>query len=98
MENRLHLMASQEGSYPGFSANYSGFGFSGMKFSAIAKSQEEFEAWVAEIKAANNPLDNEALENLQVKSRDIPPTYFSSVNPLLFSNIIEKYAGALNGE
>lgn len=98
MENRVHLMASEQGVYSGFSSNYSGFGFSGMKFSAVAKSAEEFAQWVAGVKAAANPLDDRAFEKLRAKSRDVAPTYFSSVNPLLFSNIIEKYAGALNGE
>ena len=98
MENRVHLMASEEGVYPGFSANYSGFGFSGMKFSTLATSEEEFKQWVAKVKTSDNPLSDEALEQLRVKSRDVKPIYYSSVNPLLFSDIIEKFAGALNGE
>lgn len=98
MENRLHLMATEEGVYPGFSANYSGFGFSGMKFSAIAKSQEAFDEWVAKVKASANPLDDKTLEDLQIDSKDVHPTYFSYVNPLLFSDIIEKYSGVSNGE
>lgn len=98
MENRVHLMASEEGVYPGFSAHYSGFGFSGMKFSAIATSEEDFKQWVAKVKASSNPLNKSALAQLRVKSKDVKPIYYSSVNPLLFSDIIEKFAGALNGE
>lgn len=97
MENRLHLMASEEGVYSGFSANYSGFGFSGMKFNAIATSEQGFEQWLAKVKAAANPLDDETFAKLREKSKDVKPVYYSSVNPLLFNNIIEKYAGALNG-
>lgn len=37
MENRLYLMADEPGEYRGFSANYSSFGFSGMKFTALAR-------------------------------------------------------------
>lgn len=98
MENRLHLMATEKGIYPGFSSNYSGFGFSGMKFSAIAKSQQAFNQWVENIKQSANPLDDDAFAELRIKSKDVPPTHFSYVDPLLFSNIIEKYVGALNGE
>jgi cytochrome o ubiquinol oxidase subunit 2 len=36
METKLHLLANEAGSYDGMSANYSGAGFSGMKFKAIA--------------------------------------------------------------
>jgi len=98
MENRVNLMASEEGVYRGFSSNYSGFGFSGMKFSTIATSEQGFDDWVNKVKSSNNPLDEEAFAALKEKSRDVPPAYYSAVNPLLFNSIIEKYAGALNGQ
>lgn len=96
MENRLHLMATEEGVYPGYSANYSGFGFSGMKFSTHATTEEQFKHWVDKVKAADNPLDDKLLAQLRVKSRDVKPIYYSSVNPLLFSDIIQRFTGELN--
>jgi cytochrome o ubiquinol oxidase subunit 2 len=98
MENRVHLMASEPGVFSGFSANYSGFGFSGMKFSTIAGSDQDFEQWVAKVKASSNSLDDATMTQLRIKSRDVAPIYYSSVNPLLFSDIIERYAGVLNGQ
>lgn len=98
MENRLHLMATEEGDYLGMSANYSGFGFSGMRFNAQARSQPEFEQWVAQVKAQGTPLSQEVFEQLTEKSRDVEPVYYSTVNPLLFNSIIEKYTGAINGQ
>lgn len=95
MENRVHLMADEAGTYRGFSANYSGFGFAGMKFDAIATDQAGFEAWVAKVKAAPQILDESELAHLREKSRDVAPIHYASVNPLLFSEIIERYAGAL---
>jgi cytochrome o ubiquinol oxidase subunit 2 len=97
MENRVHLMASEEGTYPGLSANYSGFGFSGMKFKTLATSEAGFEQWIDEVKNANAALDDAALTELRKKSKDVPPKYYSSVDPLLFSRVIEKFAGVLNG-
>ena len=38
METKLHLNAREPGTYAGISANYSGAGFSGMRFKAIATS------------------------------------------------------------
>ena len=96
MENRLNLMATEEGEYKGFSSHYSGFGFSGMKFTAKAKTDTAFNQWVSEIKALDKPLDDATFESLREKSRDVQPIYFSSVNPLLFNEIIETYAGGLN--
>lgn len=98
MENRVHLMGTEIGTYPGFSANYSGFGFSGMKFSAIVTEENDFDAWVARVQASPNSLTSSAFEQLSEKTRDVPPAYYGDVNPLLFSDIIEKHAGALNGE
>ena len=93
MENRLHLMATEEGIYKGFSANYSGFGFSGMKFNTLATNDADFQQWVSDVKASNNPLSDEVYATLQEKSRDVAPIHYSTVNPLLFSNIIESYTG-----
>lgn len=95
MENRVHLMASEEGVYPGLSANYSGFGFSGMKFSTIATTDQGFEEWIAEVKSSPEVLTDERLDLLRVKTRDVAPMHFASVNPLMFSNIIEKFTGKL---
>lgn len=97
MENRVHLMASEEGTYRGFSANYSGFGFSGMKFDAVATSQQEFEQWVAKVKASPIALDDAEFAKLREKTKDVKPKHYSTVNPLLFSEIIETYAGDING-
>jgi cytochrome o ubiquinol oxidase subunit 2 len=98
MENRVHLLADKEGIYPGISANYSGFGFSGMKFNVIATDDQGFADWVNEVKSSPQILDEERMEELRIKSRDVPTLHFSNVNPLLFSNIIENFTGALNGE
>lgn len=97
MENQLYLEASEAGTYRGLSANYSGFGFSGMKFKAIAGSQSEFDAWVTTVKKSANSLSPEAYKTLSEKTKDHPVEYYSSVNPLLFNRIIEKYTGPQNG-
>lgn len=39
MQTKLHLIANEPGTYKGISASYSGSGFSGMKFNAIATPQ-----------------------------------------------------------
>jgi len=98
MENQLHLLADEEGIYRGLSANYSGFGFSGMKFKAHALSEEKFADWVASVKSAPDTLTKEAYQQLAVKTKDHPVEYYSSVNPLMFNRIIEKYTGEQNGQ
>jgi len=41
MTTKLHLIANENGEFDGISANYSGAGFTGMKFKATATSQED---------------------------------------------------------
>ena len=98
MENQLHLIADEAGAYRGLSANYSGFGFSGMKFTALAQSEEDFAGWVEKVKSSSNVLSDEAYQTLSVKTKDHPVEHYSSVNPLMFNRIIEKYTGEQNGE
>ncbi len=96
MENRLYLKANQQGVYDGFSANYSGFGFSGMKFKAHALANDQaFDEWVQEVAASPDALGDEEYLKLREKTRDVPPAYFTLDNPLLFSDIIDQYAGGL---
>ena len=57
MTTKLHLIANENGEFDGISANYSGAGFTGMKFKATATSQEDFDKWVAEVKQSPKKLD-----------------------------------------
>lgn len=98
MENQLHLMASKAGVYRGMSANYSGFGFSGMKFKTLALNESAFNQWVNKVKNAPVELSDDAYHHLIEKTKDHPVEYFSRVNPLMFNHIIEKYTGPQNVE
>lgn len=97
MENRMNLMAKEEGVYRGLSSNYSGFGFSGMRFKAHVTNDDEFENWVNSVKASSKVLDEATLEQLKKKTRDHQPEYFSDIDPLQFKNIIEEFTGVQNG-
>jgi len=98
MENQLNLIGTEEGTYRGMSANYSGFGFSGMKFDALVKSDADFNNWVENIKATSPALTDTIYSSLSEKTKDHPVEYYSTVNPLLFNTIIESYTGVQNGE
>ncbi len=98
MENRLFLEASEEGVYRGISANYSGFGFSGMKFKAHATSDQGFQQWIEKVKRSPDTLGKAEYTALTAKTKDHDVEYFANVNPLLFNSIIEKYTGAQNGQ
>ncbi len=91
MQTKLHLIANQAGSYDGMSANYSGAGFTGMKFKALAMdSQAEFDNWVKQVRAGK-PLDAANYASLLKRSENHPVQYFSSVAPGLFYGVLNKY-------
>lgn len=91
MENQLNLIANKAGTYEGISANYSGAGFSGMKFSVLATSQQGFAAWVDKVKQASATLSAENYAELAKESLNNPVQYFSSVKPDLYFDLIHRY-------
>lgn len=93
MQTKLHLIANEPGTYKGFSASYSGHGFSDMKFNVIATPDTaSFDKWVQKVKASPKKLDSMATFNLLAKpSHNVPVTYFSSVKPNLYEELILKF-------
>ena len=98
MQTKLHLIANKNAELDGISANYSGAGFTGMKFKAIATSQAEFDAWVSEVKASPKQLDTAEYAALTKPSQNNPVELYSSVKPNLFQTIIDKYEGMKPGK
>jgi cytochrome o ubiquinol oxidase subunit II len=99
METKLHLVANHIGDYPGISANYSGHGFSGMKFTAKATDPAAFDAWVAQVKTSQESLQAANYAELAKPSEKEPVRYYASVDPTLYQSIIDKYmmGGAKHG-
>lgn len=63
MKTQLHMMANETGEYRGFSANYSGYGFTQMRFKAHSVTEVDFNNWVAAVKAGKgNSVNAEAIQ------------------------------------
>lgn len=107
MKTDLNVIADEPGVFKGLSANYSGHGFSRMRFTAHAVSDADYSAWVQKVKAANSTLDTAALKGLveydlqgvaQAKAAHhhstldaAPVQYFSTVEANLFKSVVNKY-------
>ena len=91
MQNQVHLIANEEGVYKGMSANYSGKGFSGMKFTATATSADKFDEWVMKVKQSAKGLQMADYEQLAKPTENNAVEYFSSVKSGLYQDIINKY-------
>jgi len=88
MQTQLRAVINQRGTYEGFSANYSGAGFSGMRFAFHGLDGAEFDRWVAKAKAEGAALDRAAYLKLEKPSENVPVQRFNNVDPGLFKAIL----------
>ena len=88
MESRLHAVVNQAGDYRGFSANYSGAGFSGMHFVFHALARSGFEEWIAGAKANGMVLGRSEYLSLEHPSLNEPVRHFASVDQDLFRAVL----------
>lgn len=100
MQTADNLVASVPGTYRGISANFSGDGFSGMTFKAVAMSQAHYKQWLANAAAAKQSLDGAAYLSLDKPSENVPVALYSHVTPGLFKQIVQgKFApGAMQAD
>jgi len=89
METKLHGVFDKTGSFEGFSANYSGAGFSNMRFAVKSLPAGEFDKWVAEAKASTEgDLDRLTYLKLEKPSEKEPVRRFAAVDPQLFDAVV----------
>jgi cytochrome o ubiquinol oxidase subunit 2 len=91
MTTKLHLNATENGDYRGASANISGEGFAGMKFTARATSQADFDAWVASVKRVPHHLTDSTYAVLAAPSKNNPVAFYASTPDDLYDTILMKY-------
>lgn len=91
MTTRLHLDASEQGDYKGSSANISGEGFAGMKFTARASSESDFNKWAASAKNSSGPLGFDEYQKLAQPSKNSPVATYLESDQNLYDKIIMKY-------
>ncbi len=91
MQTKLHMMVDEAGDYNGMSANYSGDGFSEMRFIVRAGTQAEFDQWVKTAQASPQALNMLTYNQLAQKSQNNKVEYFSSVEDGLYNHVIMKF-------
>ena len=85
MTTRLHLQADHPGTYRGLSAQYSGAGFSDMRFAVNAVPAADFAQWVDAARSAGPVLDAKAYAELAKPSAALAPLTYRAVVPDLFN-------------
>jgi len=88
METQLQAVINKPGDYEGFSANFSGDGFSHMRFTFRGMSDGDFAQWVQHAKSNGSALSREAYLKLEAPSESVPVSYYASVEPGLYQDIL----------
>lgn len=90
METQLHAVINEAGEYEGFSANYSGAGFNGMRFAFLGKTDADFDQWLARVKAEGSELSRSVYKELEKPSQYDPVRYYNAVMPGLYDAILNR--------
>lgn len=92
--NRLNLIADTVGDYPGSSAELTGAGFSGMKFTARASTPGDFDKWIQSVKQSGDVLDSATYANLLKPNENQPAIFYSGYESGLYDRVVTKYTGS----
>jgi cytochrome o ubiquinol oxidase subunit II len=95
MTTRLNLLAGHAGDYAGISSNFSGAGFSDMRFVVHAVPAAGFESWLAVAQSEGEILDAGAYSQLARTGSDVSIKTYGNVEPDLFERIELESTGAL---
>ncbi len=88
MVTRLNVQADHAGTYRGLSAQYSGSGFSDMRFSVAAVPAQDFDKWVATARGDGPVLDARAYADLARPAGSVAPFNYRAVAPDLFNSVL----------
>ena len=90
MESKLHAVINRPGEYAGFSANYSGAGFSDMRFKLLGMNAADFDRWVQKAKASSAELSRDAYLKLEQPSEREPVRRYRAVALDLFDAVVNR--------
>ncbi|MFC0677903.1 ubiquinol oxidase subunit II [Lysobacter korlensis] len=90
METELNAVINAPGSYQGLSANYSGAGFSHMRFRLHGLDEQGFDRWVSKVRASPLALSRRAYLELEKPSQREPVRHYTRVDSGLFEAVVNR--------
>jgi cytochrome o ubiquinol oxidase subunit 2 len=90
MHSQLHAVMNYPGDYEGLSSNYSGAGFSNMRFRFHGMVPRDFVTWVGEARASGQTLDRAEYLALAQPSIAAPAARYASVETGLFDRVVNR--------
>jgi cytochrome o ubiquinol oxidase subunit 2 len=94
METQLNAVINKQVESEGFSANYSGAGFSHMRFKYHGMDVADFDRWVAEAKSKGATLDRATYVDLEKPSEREPVRHYAKVDAELYDAILNRCVAA----
>src|SRR6266436_5623314 len=94
MTTHLNLLADKPGDYPGLSANFSGDGFSDMRFLVHVVPASEFSSWRTRATDEGAVLNADAYLQLARAAGNTQIQTYRSVDPNLFDRIVQQNGAA----
>ncbi len=89
MQTQLHAVINSSGTFKGFSANYSGAGFSNMRFNFLGLDDAGFQKWVSDVNGSGGgTLGRTEYLELERPSEAVPVKKYAGVDPNLFNLIV----------
>lgn len=90
MQTQLHAVINKPGDFEGFSANYSGHGFSHMRFRFHGLDAAGFDRWVQEAKSSQGDLTRASYLQLEQPSEREPVRRYAKVADGLFKAVLNR--------
>ena len=90
METKLHAVINHPGTYDGMSSNYSGAGFSGMRFKFLGLSDGDFDKWVETNRESGQDLSRDAYLKLEQPSEREPVRRYGKVDSGLYEAALNR--------
>ncbi|GLR47772.1 ubiquinol oxidase subunit II [Sphingomonas astaxanthinifaciens] len=90
MQSTLHAVLDRPVDDQGYSGNYSGAGFSGMRFRIRGVSEQQFAGWIGQAKASGRTLDRATAIALLKPTEKVPPILFAAAEPDIYKRILER--------
>jgi cytochrome o ubiquinol oxidase subunit 2 len=88
MQTRLHAVINKPGEFEGLSSNYSGDGFSHMRFKFHGLDQAGFDAWVSKVKQNGTMLNRDTYLKLEKPTTKEPVRYYAGVDDGLYDAVL----------
>lgn len=90
MQSMLHAVLNEPGDTWGYSGNYTGAGYTDMRFQLHGVDQAGFDQWVATVKASPDALSTARYVALDQPSEKVPVMHFGSVPAGIFKRAVNQ--------